>query len=153
MPDLIIHQGAIYSDKGWYDPGYLVIQDQVISQISPGQAPENLLRSASKVISAKKQAVIPGLTNAHTHLSQVFMRGLAGGKGLLDWLREIVWPIQQVISPEDMYLAAQLGLAENIRCGVTDVVDHHKITGTPQHTDMVLKAAAEAGLNFRLARS
>ena len=33
------------------------------------------------------------------------------------------------------------------------VVDHHKVTSTPEHTDRVIQAASEAGLNFRLARA
>jgi 5-methylthioadenosine/S-adenosylhomocysteine deaminase len=153
MVDILIHQGAVLTESGWEDPAYLAILDGKIYALGAGNAPDELLRSAAETITAKNQAVIPGLTNAHTHLSQVFMRGLAGGKGLLDWLSEIIWPLQQVISPDDIYLAAQLGLAENIRSGVTDVVDHHKITGTPEHTDRVIQAASEAGVNFRLARA
>ena len=56
------------------------------------------------------------------------------------------------MSPDAMYLAALLGLVENIHCGVTDVVDHHKVTKTTAHTDAVLKAALESGMRFKLAR-
>ncbi len=153
MVDLLIHQGAIYSGQSWINPGYLVIQDQEISQISPGEAPEDLVRSASRVISAKNQAVIPGLTNGHTHLSQVFMRGLAGGRALIPWLKEVIWPLQAALTPADMHLAAMLGLVENLRCGATNVVDHHKLTKTADYTDLVLAAAEKIGLHFRLARS
>lgn len=153
MADIVIHQGAIYSRKGWINPGYLEITNQQISKISAGEAPGDLLGSVSQVISAENQAVIPGLTNAHTHLSQVFMRGLAGGRALLPWLKEVIWPLQAGLTPEDMELAAMLGLVENLRCGATNVVDHHKITRTPAHTDSVCSAVEKMGLRFRLARS
>lgn len=153
MVDILIQGGIVLSEEGWLDPGYLAIQDGKILAVGQGTPPEKYLNSAGEIISAHHQAVMPGLVNAHTHLSQVLMRGLAGGKGLLEWLSEIIWPIQQIISPEDMYLAACLGLAENIRSGVTDLVDHHKITGTAEHSDRVMQAADESGLNFRLARA
>ena len=81
------------------------------------------------------------------------MRGLAGGRPLINWLKEVIWPIQGVISPEEMYLASLLGLVENLHCGAIWVTDHHKITSTTAHTDAVLKAAREVGLWLTLARS
>jgi 5-methylthioadenosine/S-adenosylhomocysteine deaminase len=52
-----------------------------------------------------------------------------------------------------MYLAALLGLVENLRCGAIWVTDHHKITTTPAHSEAVLRAAREVGLRFTLARA
>lgn len=153
MTDILIHEGAVYSAEGWMDPGFLIITDQIITQIGAGQPPEDLISSANQVISAKNQAVIPGLTNAHTHFSQVFMRGLGGGRALLSWLKEIIWPLQGALTPEDMELAALLGLVENLSCGAAYVVDHHKITRSPEHTDAVLSAVEKVGLHVRLARS
>ena len=74
-------------------------------------------------------AVLPGLVNGHTHLSQTFLRGLADDRPLLRWLKEVIWPAQAAMTPEDHYLAATLGLVENLRCGVTTVVQHHKLPG------------------------
>ncbi|MFN2146432.1 MAG: amidohydrolase family protein, partial [Anaerolineales bacterium] len=153
MVDILIHQGAVLTADGWYDPGFLAIQDGRIHALGRGEAPEEYLRVAREIIPARNQAVMPGLTNAHTHLSQVFMRGLAGGKGLMEWLGKVIWPIQKILTPDDIYLAAKLGLAENIRSGVTNVVNHHKITGTHLHSDRVMQAAGESGVNFRLARA
>jgi 5-methylthioadenosine/S-adenosylhomocysteine deaminase len=81
------------------------------------------------------------------------MRGLAGGSPLIEWLRELIWPLQGVITPEELRLAAQLGLVENLRCGATHVVNHHKMVASAAHTDAVLAAAQEIGLQFTLARS
>jgi 5-methylthioadenosine/S-adenosylhomocysteine deaminase len=151
--NLLICNGAILSNTGWINPGFLWIKEGKIRELGFGSAPPDLVNQADEVIEAQNCAVLPGLTNAHTHLSQTFMRGLAGGRPLIDWLKEVVWPIQSQISPEEMYLAALLGLVENLRCGSIWLTDHHKITTTPSHTDAVLEAARKIGLRFTLARA
>jgi len=153
MKTSLIMNGAILTVDGWVEPGYLCIEEQTIAEIGAGAPGPEQLAAAADVIDARHCAVLPGLTNAHTHLSQTFMRGLAGGRPLIEWLREVVWPIQGVISPEEMYLAALLGLVENLRCGAIWVTDHHKITTTEAHTEAVLRAAREIGLRFTLARA
>ena len=54
-------------------------------------------------------AVLPGLVNGHTHLSQTFLRGLADDRPLLRWLKEVIWPAQAAMTPEDQYLAGAAG--------------------------------------------
>lgn len=133
------------------DRGYLVIRDGKITSLGQDSPPEDI--SAAEVIDASNCAVLPGLTNAHTHLSQTFMRGLAGGRPLMDWLNQVIWPLQKTMSPEELYLASLLGLVENLRYGVTEVTNHHKITQSTSHTEAVLKAAQKIGLRFTLARA
>jgi 5-methylthioadenosine/S-adenosylhomocysteine deaminase len=70
----------------------------------------------------------------------------------LAWLKQIMWPIQAAITPEDMRLASLLGLVENLRCGVTAVVQHHKIATTPAHVDAAAQAAEQVGVRMVLAR-
>jgi 5-methylthioadenosine/S-adenosylhomocysteine deaminase len=98
-------------------------------------------------------AVMPGLINGHTHLSQTLMRGLADDKPLLAWLKQVIWPLQAELTAEDMRLASLLGLVENLRCGVTSVVQHHKIITSPAHVDAAAEAASMVGLRMLLARS
>jgi len=150
--DLLIYNVALLNNGQWLSPAYLAIRENSITNLAAGHPSEELLSSSSQVIDAAGLAALPGLTNAHTHLSQVFMRGLAGGRPLMPWLQELIWPLQKSLSAEDTHLAALLGLVENLHCGATHVVDNHKITATPAHTDAVLKAAEKIGLHFTLAR-
>ncbi len=46
-----------------------------------------------------------------------------------------------------------MGLAENVRCGVTEVVNHHKITRSRQHTLAVKEAAEKIGIRTTIARA
>lgn len=149
--DLMIRDAAILSGDDWLQPGYLVVDDGLITKIGSGAPPAQLVEQCSQVLRRTGMAALPGLTNAHTHLSQVFMRGLAGGRALLPWLKELIWPLQKSLSVEDTHLAALLGLVENLRCGATHVVNNHKITASPAHADAVLNAAEQIGLDFTLA--
>ena len=153
MGTVLIENGAVLTDKGWLEPGYVWVVGQRIETISAGKAPARLRDQAGELISANHCAVLPGLVNAHTHLSQTFMRGLAGGRPLIAWLKELIWPLQNAITPEELHLAALLGLVENLRCGVTEVVNHHKVIATVAHTDAVCEAAALVGLRTTIARA
>jgi len=150
---ILIRDGAVFAPDGWLEPGYVWIAGESIAAVGAGDPPADLVAQADELISARHKAVLPGLINGHTHLSQTFMRGLSGGRALLPWLKTLIWPLQRALTVADMRLAALLGLVENLRCGVTELVDHHKITATPAHTDAVCEAAAQVGLRFTLARA
>ncbi|NPV77778.1 MAG: amidohydrolase [Anaerolineae bacterium] len=150
--DILIYDGAVRTEQGWLSPGYVAIQDGRIQTVAAGRPDEELLKSARQVIRAEGKALIPGLTNGHTHFSQTFMRGLAAGRPLLRWLKELIWPLQSAMSVEEMRLAALLGLVENLKCGCTSVVQHHKVTTTRDHTGVVMEAAKQVGINCVIAR-
>ena len=78
-----------------HDPGWVhVVDDGGSSTVGAmGRAPPDRPRTRRPpVIDATGCAVMPGMTNAHTHLFQTFFRGLADDKPLLDWLRDCIWP-------------------------------------------------------------
>lgn len=149
----LIRDGAVLTKAGWVQPGYVEIAGETVTALGAGAPPKTLVAQADTLIDARHRAVLPGLINGHTHFSQTFMRGLAGGRPLLPWLRELIWPLQRALTPEDMRLAALLGLVENLRCGATHVVDHHKVATSPAHTEAVCKAAEQIGLHLTLARA
>lgn len=150
---ILVHNGNIYQSDAWLMPGYLTIEGGKISDVQAGNPDQAVLEQADQVIDASGMAVLPGLVNGHSHFSQSFMRGLADGRPLLQWLKELIWPLQSSFSTEEMYLASLLGLAENLRGGVTYVVDHHKITHSLQHTQAVKRAAEEIGIRCTIARA
>lgn len=155
MTNLLIQNGAVLTMDGAstiYAPGWVWVEGERVAAAGDGSAPVDLAARAERVIDARHMAVLPGLVNGHTHLSQTFVRGLADDKPLLAWLKQIMWPIQAAITPQDMRLASLLGLVENLRCGVTAVVQHHKITHSPEHVDAAAEAAEAVGLRMLLAR-
>jgi len=153
MPDLLIENGRMLLADGWSPPGYLAISGGKITALGTGPLPRELREMGGEWINAHHMAVMPGLTNAHTHLSQTFMRGLSGGRPLLRWLKELIWPLQAAMTLPELELAALLGMVENLRCGATHVVDHQKITRTPAFSQAVCAAASQTGLHLTLARA
>ncbi len=155
MTTILIENGAVITmdlagTVHW--PGWVLLTDDKISALGPDAPPKVMRTKASRIIDAKNMAVLPGLVNAHTHLSQTFMRGLGDDKSLLQWLQEVMWPLQAAMTPEDMRLASLLGLVENLKSGVTAVAQHHKLP-SPTFADAALAAAEQLGLRFQLARA
>ena len=154
MSSILIKNGAIVTvdeTNQVYKTGYVFIEDDLISAIGAGEAPSQYLK-ADIVIDAALMAVMPGIVNAHTHLFQTFIRGLADDKSLIDWLKAAIWPVAQALTEEEAYVAAMVGMVENIRGGATSVIDHQYIHTEPGNDDGVCRAADEAGLRFLLAR-
>jgi 5-methylthioadenosine/S-adenosylhomocysteine deaminase len=154
MGTILVENGTIVTlndKRDVYRQGYLFIQDDIIHAVGEGEPPAPYDRADVR-IDATLMAVMPGMVNAHTHLFQTFLRGLADNQPLLDWLKTAIWPVAQALTQEEAYTAALLGLVENIRGGATAVIDHQYIHTEPGNDDGVCRAAEESGLRFKLAR-
>ncbi len=157
---LLIHGGAVVTvDDSFtlHDPGWVHVVDNRIAAVEAGPAPRALLGSCDRTIDATGHAVMPGMVNGHTHLFQTFFRGLADDKPLLDWLKDCIWPGAVHLNGEIAYLAAAVGLVENLRSGATSVIDHqyiHPADEDPEATvdDGVCRAADRSGARLLLAR-
>jgi 5-methylthioadenosine/S-adenosylhomocysteine deaminase len=155
MTTILIENGAVVTvddAQHVYHPGYVLVREDRIAAVGAGTAPAELRAEADEVIDATLMAVMPGMVNAHTHLFQTFIRGLADDKPLLDWLKTAIWPVARCLTEEDAYLAALLGLVENIRGGATSVIDHQYIHTEPGNDDGVFRAAELSGVRFLNAR-
>lgn len=133
-------------------PGYVFIRGERIAAVGAGAPPDGLAAQADETLVAAGQVVIPGFINAHTHLFQTFLRGLADDKPLLRWLEAAIWPGALAMTEADFYLAALLGFVENLRCGATSVLSQHYIQTSTRNMDMVAEAAQRSGARARLAR-
>jgi len=155
MSSILISGGAVVTvDDAFtiHDPGWVFLVDERIAAGGAGEPPSDIASSADRTIDATGSAVMPGMTNAHTHLFQTFFRGLADDKPLLDWLRDCIWPGAVHLDRESAHLAATVGLIENLRGGATSVIDHQYIHIDEGIDDGVCTAADELGVRFLLAR-
>ena len=154
MLDLLLHGAAVVTvDDGGtvHDPGWVYVRGNRVAEVAAGEPPPRRLSQAAEVIDASGCAVMPGMTNAHTHLFQAFFRGLADDKALLDWLRDCIWPAAVHLDAEIAGAAAMAGLVENLRGGATAVIDHQYIHVDEAINDAVCGAADELGVRFLLA--
>lgn len=151
---MLIEGGAVVTvdDAGTiHDPGWVRVEGNRIVEVGAGDAPESARRGVDDVIDATGSVVMPGMTNAHTHLFQALFRGLADDKTLLDWLRDCIWPGASHLDADAAYAAAMAGLIENLRGGATTVIDHQYVHVDDSADDAVCRAADEVGVRFLLA--
>ena len=99
-------------------------------------------RGVTRLIDARGCAVIPGFVQAHVHLCQTLMRGMADDMPLLQWLRERVWPLEAAHDERSSTASAELGLLEVMTAGTTTVLD----MGSVRAHDAVLDACMRAGI-------
>ncbi len=134
-----------------YREGYVWISGDRIAAVGQGESPAEYCQAAERRIDGRMKAVIPGLINSHTHLFQSFLRGLADDRPLLEWLNTAIFPTAKHLRGDEAHAAARLGLIENIRSGVTSVIDHQYVHTEPAVDDGMFQAAAEIGIRYRLA--
>jgi 5-methylthioadenosine/S-adenosylhomocysteine deaminase len=154
MSSILIKNGSVVTvndEQEVHRTGYVFIEDDLITAVGEGEAPSKF-NKADTVIDVPLMAIMPGMVNAHTHLFQTFIRGLADDKPLLEWLKAAIWPVAQALTEEEAYLAAKVGMVENIRGGATSIIDHQYIHTDLGNDDGVCRAADEAGVRFLLAR-
>ena len=95
-----------------------VIDDRIAAV---GDVPENF--QADKVIDGTQHFAIPGFVNAHTHASMTLLRSYADDMKLMDWLEQMIWPIEAKLRSDDIYWGAMLAAVEMIRSGTTAFAD------------------------------
>ncbi len=128
--------------------GAVVVDGDTI--VFVGKAEEARRRYHSDVvIKAERHVVIPGLVNAHNHLFQSILKNIGIDMELVSWLRTSIHPTLASFSDHDFYVAAKWGLIENIRSGVTTLIENHY---GPRGYDAVAKALIESKLRAVLAR-
>jgi 5-methylthioadenosine/S-adenosylhomocysteine deaminase len=101
--------------------------------------------SADVEVDGRGKIALPGLINAHTHLSMVLFRGYADDMVLQDWLQKKIWPLEVKLTPDACYQGALLGSAEMIMSGTTTFMDMY------MYMEDVAKAVDQAGLRAILS--
>ena len=83
MTNILIENGSIVTvdeDGNVISNGYIYTEGDRIAALGAGSPPPHLRHQANTTIDATFMAVMPGMVNAHTHLFQIFLRGLADDK-------------------------------------------------------------------------
>jgi len=107
----------------------VLIKDAVAILVSPGvETAGDLEVPGDGTLDASGCVVTPGLVNAHHHLLQSAFRTLPGTRGvpMSAWLPTMASAYAAAgVDAELAALAASVGVAEGLLCGVTTVADHH----------------------------
>ena len=111
------------------------------------------LTTAGQVVEAKGCVVTPGLVNTHHHLFQSLTRAVPGAQDalLFGWLKTL-YPIWARFGPQEMFVSAQVGLAELALSGCSMSSDHLYLFPNGSRLDDTIAAAQEVGLRFHPTR-
>jgi 5-methylthioadenosine/S-adenosylhomocysteine deaminase len=120
----------------------IAIQGNKISQITKIKTDFEF----QKIIDARNMLAMPGLINAHTHLSMILFRNYADDMPLFEWLTKKIWPLEEKLTAEVVYRGSILGIAELIKSGVTGFLDMYFFA------DETIKAALKTGVRAYIAR-
>lgn len=147
MGTMIIHSQWLISMVEGQAPihdAYLKLVDGKITEVGPWR--EAMVEPTVEVVEAQDKLVMPGLINTHTHAAMVLFRSLADDLALDSWLKEKIWPLEEKLTPEDVYDGTRLAISEMLRSGTTTFADMYFFM------DEVAKAVEESGMRAVLAR-
>ena len=145
--DIIIKNGAVLTinaEKQIIQNGVVVIKDSKI--IDVGSSSILPKYTAKTVIDAENGIIMPGMINAHTHVSMSVFRSLADD--VPDRLNRYIFPLEkQLVSRDLVYKGAIHGSIEMAKSGVTTLTDMYYFE------DEVAKAVKKIGLRGVLGQT
>jgi 5-methylthioadenosine/S-adenosylhomocysteine deaminase len=107
-----------------------------IAALGPEVAPE----PGDETLDAAGAPLVAPLLNGHTHAAMALFRGFGGDLPLMRWLREVIWPVEARLEPDDVYWGTRLACLEMIRTGTARFWDMY------WHPEATARTVTEAGL-------
>lgn len=98
----------------------------------------------TREINLRGNLLMPSFKNAHTHSAMTFLRSYADDMPLNDWLFKQVFPMEDKLTPEDVYELTKLAALEYFSGGTTACFDMYF------HPDYIEKAAIDTGMRLVL---
>ncbi len=130
--------------------GALFVRDQVIEQV--GSTAE-LPQTADEVLDLQGHILLPGLVNTHHHFYQTLTRVVPAAQNceLFNWLQTL-YPIWANLTPESIFVSAQIAAAELMLSGCTTASDHLYVFPNGSKLDDEIEAVQAMGLRFHASR-
>ncbi|MBQ7278622.1 MAG: amidohydrolase [Clostridia bacterium] len=145
MTQLLQHGDILVEAAGGYTclrDGYLGIDGDTIDYL--GTEPPQ--KAYDTVKDMTHRLIAPGLVNAHTHTGMTLLRGLGSDLPLQQWLFDTIFPVEDRMGPEDMFVGTELAMLEMLACGTTSFSDMYM---APGHT---AKAILQSGMKANICR-
>lgn len=96
-------------------------------------------------IDADRNLLMPGFKNAHTHSGMTFLRSYADDLPLLDWLNNMVFPMEAKLNRQNICEFSKLAIMEYLTSGVTANFDMYL------DPEPIVKASVECGFRTVLS--
>ena len=102
--------------------------------------------NAEDIEDLKGALVLPGLVNTHAHAPMSLFRGIAEDVELYEWLSTYIFPREDKLTEEDVYIGSLVSFMEMIKNGITTFVDMYFFQ------DAVAQAAKDVGIRGVITR-
>jgi len=96
--------------------------------------------AADITIDGSDKAILPAFYNTHCHAAMSILRGYSDDKPLFEWLSKDIWPIEDKLEAEDIYIASRLAILEMIKSGTVFFADMYFFS------EATMQAVAEMGI-------
>jgi 5-methylthioadenosine/S-adenosylhomocysteine deaminase len=132
--------------------GCLIVAEDRLAAVGGRAELARQAAACERVLDGRGMVALPGFVNTHTHTFQSLLRGLADGYDLIGFLRNLIYPVSRVITPEDTRAAAALSILEAIKSGTTCLIDNHSGDTGWEATNAIAEVFARSGLRGLVAR-
>ena len=121
----------------------LFIEDGVIREITK----EAITKPVDDTVDCGGNLLMPAFYNIHCHAAMTLFRGYGEDLPLQRWLEEKIFPAEELLTPNSVYVATKLAVAEMLRNGIASFSDMYMFE------DSVARAVLETGIKANLSRS
>jgi len=148
LSSILIRGATVLTMEGHdsvFEDGVIAIAgDRIAAAGSAGSLPEGF--KADREIDGAGMVALPGFVNCHTHAAMTLMRSYADDMPLMMWLSEKIWPLEEKLTPDDIYWGTMLCCLEMIKSGTTTFADMYFMM------DRVAEAVDRSGMRACLSR-
>lgn len=106
--------------------GELWVSDGKVSYAGPAKSMEDIKGSGvgfDREIDVKRNLIMPGFKNAHTHSGMTGLRSFADDLPLSEWLENMIFPTEAKMSADDIAEFSKLAVMEYLTSGITACFD------------------------------
>ncbi len=103
------------------------------------------------LVDARDHIVMPGLINAHVHLTQALIKGCADDVELMDFLQYRVWKLMGSYTPSEAAASARLCILEMLKSGTTTFAE--TLLAGHYGLDGITDGVVDSGIRGILAKS
>ncbi len=128
---ILIGNGHVFTrdeKKPFIHNGAVLIDGQLIKEIGNTEDLKKKYPQA-EYKDAKGRLVMPGFINTHMHYYSTFARGMAldspPATMFSDVLKGLWWRLDKCLDLDDVFYSAAMPMIEQVKSGVTTVIDHH----------------------------
>ena len=117
----------------------VIIEDKYIVFVGDNVAKDDYF---DEIIDVDNNLLMPSFKNGHTHSAMVFARSIGDNLSLEDWLFNLIIPMENKLTYDDVYTLSKVAFLEYIRSGITYFHESYYFS------DAIIKAAQEMHLRI-----